>query len=159
MTTPNDLRVGVVGAGKMGADHVIRLTRRISGATVSAIIEPDAGRAEAALEHAPGAQSFTRIEDAIEQGLLDAVLIATPGAFHEPVLLPALDAGLEILEDKANLERAFEVLTRRERIILFLRFYESVSQTEIAKRLNVSQMHVSRLQQKALEKLKAVLKE
>ncbi|MEO6990010.1 MAG: SigB/SigF/SigG family RNA polymerase sigma factor [Candidatus Baltobacteraceae bacterium] len=69
------------------------------------------------------------------------------------------DAGLEILEDKANLERAFEVLTRRERIILFLRFYESVSQTEIAKRLNVSQMHVSRLQQKALEKLKAVLKE
>ena len=69
------------------------------------------------------------------------------------------DAGLELLEDKANLERAFEALTRRERIILFLRFYESVSQTEIAKRLNVSQMHVSRLQQKALEKLKAVLRE
>jgi len=69
------------------------------------------------------------------------------------------DAGLELLEDKANLERAFEVLTRRERVILFLRFYESVSQTEIAKRLNVSQMHVSRLQQKALEKLKTTLKE
>ena len=67
------------------------------------------------------------------------------------------DAGLELLEDKANLERAFEVLTGRERVILYLRFYESVSQTEIAKRLNVSQMHVSRLQQKALEKLKAVL--
>src|SRR5579864_6626615 len=60
------------------------------------------------------------------------------------------DAGLALLEDKANLERAFEVLTGRERVILYLRFYESVSQTEIAKRLNVSQMHVSRLQQKAL---------
>jgi RNA polymerase sigma-B factor len=69
------------------------------------------------------------------------------------------DAGLELLEDKANLERAFDVLTRRERVILYLRFYESVSQTEIAKRLNVSQMHVSRLQQKALEKLKNVLQE
>jgi RNA polymerase sigma-B factor len=69
------------------------------------------------------------------------------------------DAGLELLEDKANLERAFDVLTRRERVILYLRFYESVSQTEIAKRLNVSQMHVSRLQQKALEKLKHVLQE
>ncbi len=69
------------------------------------------------------------------------------------------DAGLALLEDKANLERAFEVLTGRERVILYLRFYESVSQTEIAKRLNVSQMHVSRLQQKALEKLKAVLQE
>ena len=70
---------------------------------------------------------------------------------HDPQLLN--------LEDRANLERAFEVLTGRERIILFLRFYESVSQTEIAKRLNVSQMHVSRLQQKALEKLRSALLE
>ncbi|MDQ2679546.1 MAG: SigB/SigF/SigG family RNA polymerase sigma factor [Candidatus Eremiobacteraeota bacterium] len=69
------------------------------------------------------------------------------------------DSGLDLLEDKANLERAFEVLTGRERVILYLRFYESVSQTEIAKRLNVSQMHVSRLQQKALEKLRLVLQE
>lgn len=67
------------------------------------------------------------------------------------------DAGLELLEDRANLERAFGVLTGRERVIIYLRFYESVSQTEIAKRLNVSQMHVSRLQAKALEKLRAVL--
>ncbi|MGA8099521.1 MAG: SigB/SigF/SigG family RNA polymerase sigma factor [Candidatus Cybelea sp.] len=67
------------------------------------------------------------------------------------------DAGLELLEDRANLQRAFEVLTGRERVIIYLRFYESVSQTEIAKRLNVSQMHVSRLQAKALDKLRAVL--
>jgi RNA polymerase sigma-B factor len=69
------------------------------------------------------------------------------------------DAGLEMLEDRANLERAFHVLTGRERVIIYLRFYESISQTEIAKRLNVSQMHVSRLQAKALEKLRAFLKE
>ncbi|MDQ2817689.1 MAG: SigB/SigF/SigG family RNA polymerase sigma factor [Candidatus Eremiobacteraeota bacterium] len=68
------------------------------------------------------------------------------------------DGDLELLEDRANLERAFEVLDRRERIIVYLRFYESVSQTEIAARLNVSQMHVSRLQQRALEKLKKHLK-
>ncbi|MFZ0031574.1 MAG: SigB/SigF/SigG family RNA polymerase sigma factor [Candidatus Cybelea sp.] len=69
------------------------------------------------------------------------------------------DAGLALLEDRANLQRAFEVLTGRERVIIYLRFYESVSQTEIAKRLNVSQMHVSRLQAKALDKLRAVLAE
>lgn len=69
------------------------------------------------------------------------------------------DAGLALLEDRANLERAFTVLTGRERVIIYLRFYESVSQTEIAKRLNVSQMHVSRLQAKALEKLRSVLAE
>ena len=44
-------------------------------------------------------------------------------------------------------------------MIIYLRFYEAVSQTEIAKRLNVSQMHVSRLQAKALEKLRSVLAE
>ncbi len=69
------------------------------------------------------------------------------------------DAELELLEDRANLERAFTVLTGRERVIIYLRFYESVSQTEIAKRLNVSQMHVSRLQAKALEKLRTFLAE
>jgi RNA polymerase sigma-B factor len=69
------------------------------------------------------------------------------------------DAGMELLEDRANLERAFRVLTGRERVIIYLRFYESVSQTEIAARLQVSQMHVSRLQAKALEKLRGALKE
>ncbi|MDQ2991817.1 MAG: SigB/SigF/SigG family RNA polymerase sigma factor [Candidatus Eremiobacteraeota bacterium] len=69
------------------------------------------------------------------------------------------DTELAMLEDRTIIERAFGVLNGRERVILHLRFYESVSQTEIAKRLNVSQMHVSRLQQKALEKLRAFLRD
>jgi RNA polymerase sigma-B factor len=69
------------------------------------------------------------------------------------------DAQLGLLEDKAVLERAFVVLDHRERIILYLRFFENLSQTEIARRLNVSQMHVSRLQQRALDRLKKFLKE
>ncbi|WP_019181091.1 Gfo/Idh/MocA family protein [Microbacterium yannicii] len=96
----NDLRVGVVGAGLMGADHITRITNRIAGAVVSAIVEPDAGRAAAAAEDAPGAQTFGRIEAAIEAGVVDAVLIATPGRFHEPVLVPALEAKLPILCEK-----------------------------------------------------------
>ena len=95
-----DLRIAVVGAGMMGADHVVRITERTVGARVSAIVEPDAGRAAAALVHAPGAQHFSSIEEAIASGLVDAVLIATPGQFHEPVLLPALAAGLPILCEK-----------------------------------------------------------
>lgn len=97
---PSDLRVGVVGAGMMGADHVSRITHKISGARVSAIIEPDANRAEAATTHAPGSQAFTSIEDAIAADAVDAVLIAVPGQFHEPVLMPALEAGLPILCEK-----------------------------------------------------------
>ncbi len=95
-----DLRVGVVGAGAMGADHVRRISRTITGATVSAVVEPDAGRRATAIELAPGATGYVRLEDALAAGAVDAVLIATPGRFHEPVLLPALDAGLPILCEK-----------------------------------------------------------
>jgi len=94
------LRIGVVGAGLMGADHIARITDRISGAIVSAVVEPDRGRAKAAAAHAPGAASFARIEDAIAADAVDAVLIAVPGQFHEPVLVPALAAGLPILCEK-----------------------------------------------------------
>jgi RNA polymerase sigma-B factor len=69
------------------------------------------------------------------------------------------DPQLESLEDRANLEQAFGALDPRERIIVYLRFFENMSQAEVAKRLGVSQMHVSRLQQRALSKLKRELKE
>lgn len=97
---PQEFRVGVVGAGMMGADHVKRITSTISGARVSAIVDPDEARLAAALENAPGAVGYTRIEDALEAGAVDGVLIATPGFLHEQVLLPSLSAGLPILCEK-----------------------------------------------------------
>ncbi len=96
----NDLRIGVVGAGLMGADHIQRITNRISGAVVSAIIEPDAERGAAAAATAPGSVFFGSIEEAIAANAVDAVLVATPGKFHEAVLVPALEAGLPILCEK-----------------------------------------------------------
>jgi len=95
-----NLRVAVVGAGIMGADHIARINQRISGAEVSAVIEVDKNRADAALKLAPGSLHFANIEDAIQAGVADAVLIATPGPFHEPVLLPAISAKLPTLCEK-----------------------------------------------------------
>jgi myo-inositol 2-dehydrogenase/D-chiro-inositol 1-dehydrogenase len=102
MTTATnaDLRVAVVGAGRMGADHIRRITERISGARVSAVVEPDADRAAAAVAAAPGARAFADLTAAIDADAVDAVLIATPGAFHEAALLAALDAGLPTLCEK-----------------------------------------------------------
>jgi myo-inositol 2-dehydrogenase/D-chiro-inositol 1-dehydrogenase len=96
----DELRIAVVGAGMMGADHVARITNKIQGARVAAVVEPDEGRAAAAVATAPGSVARSRIEDAIELDDLDAVIIATPGFLHAPVLLPALDAGLAILCEK-----------------------------------------------------------
>ncbi|MDD3806258.1 MAG: SigB/SigF/SigG family RNA polymerase sigma factor [bacterium] len=64
------------------------------------------------------------------------------------------DPQLERIGDITNLKEAMMELTKRERIVIYLRFYENLSQIEIAKRLGMSQMHVSRIQHKALDKLR-----
>lgn len=96
----SDLRVGVVGAGLMGADHIVRIQKRTAGATVSAIIDPDALRAEAAAQTAQGSDTFSSLTAAIEANSMDAVLIATPGQFHLSDLLAALEAKLPVLCEK-----------------------------------------------------------
>lgn len=94
------IRVAVVGAGRMGADHIERLTTRISGVEVSAVIDTDETRARAAADLAPGSQIFPNVEAAIEAGAMDAVLIATPGPAHEAAIMLVLAAGLPILCEK-----------------------------------------------------------
>ena len=66
---------------------------------------------------------------------------------------------MESLIDKLDLVETLECLESRERAIIDLKFYSHMSQSEIARRLGISQMHVSRLQRKALGKLKAFLNE
>jgi myo-inositol 2-dehydrogenase/D-chiro-inositol 1-dehydrogenase len=72
----------------------------MSGAIVTAIVEPDAKRAAVALKCAPDAKQFASISEAIASGLVDAALVATPGPFHEEVLLPIIEAGLPVLCEK-----------------------------------------------------------
>jgi RNA polymerase sigma-B factor len=64
------------------------------------------------------------------------------------------DENLERVELKAMLEQAMAHLTPRERQIMVLRFFDQLPQTEVAKRLGISQMHVSRLQRAALEHMR-----
>lgn len=64
------------------------------------------------------------------------------------------DPGLARVEMRELLQKAMQHLTPRERAIMAMRFYDEMSQSEIAKRLGISQMHVSRLQRAALEQLR-----
>jgi RNA polymerase sigma-B factor len=65
-----------------------------------------------------------------------------------------VDPELDRVEMRDLLDRAMVHLTPRERSIMAMRFYEQMSQSEIARRLGISQMHVSRLQRAALEQLR-----
>lgn len=96
----SDLRIAVVGAGMMGSDHIVRVENRIVGASLSAVVEPDESRAKSALANASNAQWFPNIAAAIAANAMDAVLIATPGEFHEEVIIPVLNANLPILCEK-----------------------------------------------------------
>jgi RNA polymerase sigma-B factor len=64
------------------------------------------------------------------------------------------DHEYEVSEDRAVLEPGMRVLNERERTILRLRFYEGLTQSQIAQQVGISQMHVSRLIRRALEKVR-----
>ncbi len=68
--------------------------------------------------------------------------------------IPWDDETLGHSEDRLLLERAFDTLTPRQRAILYLLFYEDLSQAQIGERLSISQMQVSRLSRAALERLR-----
>lgn len=64
------------------------------------------------------------------------------------------DPGFERIEHRAELAELLEVLPPRERRIVELRFFHSLTQSEIAERVGVSQMHVSRLLTRSVERLR-----
>ncbi len=65
-----------------------------------------------------------------------------------------VDTGLERIENREALRPLLEGLPERERTVLVLRFFESMTQTQIAERVGISQMHVSRLLAKSLARLR-----
>ncbi len=65
-----------------------------------------------------------------------------------------VDIGLDRIEDREALRPLLEALPERERMVLVLRFFESMTQTQIAERVGISQMHVSRLLAKSLARLR-----
>ena len=64
------------------------------------------------------------------------------------------ERGYELAEYTATLAPQLRILPARERMVLHLRFAEDLTQSEIAERIGVSQMHISRLIRAALERLR-----
>lgn len=74
------------------------------------------------------------------------------------LLSVADDEEIERWEKRQLLEEAMKVLDKRERKIVEMRFYDDLPQMQIAERLGISQMHVSRLLNRALSKMQAYLR-
>ena len=63
----------------------------------------------------------------------------------------------EVSEDRAVLAPGFKALDPRERMILQLRFFDGLTQSQIAQQVGISQMHVSRLIRRSLEKIRETI--
>jgi len=106
--------------------------------------------------------SYT-LEEVLEA--LDAASAYTPATLDAPYwgdddgsrtlgdTLGTVDGRFELVELGNTVAPAYRALPEREREILRLRFVEDLTQSEVARRLGISQMHVSRLLRRSLDRL------
>ena len=66
-----------------------------------------------------------------------------------------VDPEIAAVDDRVAVGELLAILPERERTIVYLRFFEGLTQSEIAEQIGISQMHVSRLLVRSLEKLGA----
>ncbi|HKU59158.1 MAG TPA: SigB/SigF/SigG family RNA polymerase sigma factor [Gaiellaceae bacterium] len=99
--------------------------------------------------------------EALESGRAYSSLSLSQGGGNEdgdeidPLeMLGDIEHQYEVSEDRAVLAPGFKALDDRERMILHLRFFEGLTQSQIAAQIGISQMHVSRLIRRALEKIR-----
>ena len=112
------LKVAVIGAGRMGSGHVKRLTQRVAGALVVAVVDVDRARAEQAAAVTGSAVVYTDPHAALAQAEIHAVVLATPGVVHRDVLLDAIERRLPVLCEKpltADAASAWEIVEAEAR--------------------------------------------
>jgi myo-inositol 2-dehydrogenase/D-chiro-inositol 1-dehydrogenase len=96
----DDLRVGVIGVGLMGADHAERLVTRIAGARLVAVADADSARADQLANRFDRVRSIGDPLALVADPDVDAVVIASPGFAHEDQVLACLEHGKHALCEK-----------------------------------------------------------
>jgi RNA polymerase sigma-B factor len=110
------------------------------------------------LERSPTIPELAKAADVEEEDVLEAL---ESGQAYATLSLSAPSGGdddsdLDPLESLGTLELApgLAALDERERRILHLRFFEGLTQSQIAQQVGISQMHVSRLIRRSIEKMR-----
>ncbi len=127
---------------QLGRSPTIAELAEAAGVEEEAVLEAlESGRAYSSVSLSPGGASD-------EEGELDP-LESLGTEEHE----------YEVSEDRAVLAPGLKVLDERERRILHLRFFSGLTQSQIAEQIGISQMHVSRLIRRSLEKIREEIAE
>jgi myo-inositol 2-dehydrogenase / D-chiro-inositol 1-dehydrogenase len=93
------LRVGVIGAGAMGADHARTIWTAVPGARVTSVFDMDGARA-AQVAGPAGARVASGSAELIAAEDVDAVIVASPDSTHADLVLSCIEQGKPVLCEK-----------------------------------------------------------
>ena len=98
MTDNKQVRLGIIGAGNMGGNHIRKIEAgEVPNAALTAICDVDASKLEKFDEKY---ERFTDSKELIRSGLVDAIIVATPHYDHTTIGIDALEQGLHLLVEK-----------------------------------------------------------
>jgi RNA polymerase sigma-B factor len=125
-----------------------RLSGRLGRSpTLEELAEATQSTVEQVLEALQGAQAYNTVP--LDEPLGDDGEVSDR--------LGADDPGFVVAEQRVEISRGLDALPPRERSIVLLRFFEGLTQREIADRVGISQMHVSRLLRRSIERMRSQL--
>ena len=146
--------------------RIIRLPRRSAQLArelreTRAILEQELGRSPTVDELAERMNiseddvlEALEMSNAMTPASLDAQVADEDSETSLSTFLGFNDPGYSDFERNDMLDRALSTLDNRQRAVIIARFYEGLSQRDVAAQLNISQMTVSRIERQALEKLR-----
>lgn len=103
------LRIAVIGAGLMGADHARIVAEELPGAKLQVVCDMDGARAKS-IADLYGADSATDPENVIAREDVDAVIVASPDFTHAPLSLACIKAGKKVMCEKPLSQSSDECL-------------------------------------------------
>lgn len=94
------VKVGVIGVGMIGQDHIRRLTSVLAGAKVVAVSDVISTQAQEVASRLPGAKACVTGEELIADRQVDAVVVTSWGPTHAAFVLAAIAAGKPVFCEK-----------------------------------------------------------
>ena len=138
------LKIGVIGCGAIGKEHIKRLQQRIQGATVVGVSDVDGLSAQTAAQIAgEQCQVYPDIPSLVRDERIDAVVVTSPGFAHKDAVLEAVKAGKPVFCEKPLATTAADCL--------------AIVEAEVAQGRKLTQVGFMRRYDKGYQQLKALI--